>query len=123
LLQGLETLSLRGQRHSDNALALAQCVKIQSFFALARSEVYASRWLEKHPFVSWVSYLGLESHESHTLAKKLLRPNAFGGMLNFGVEGGLENARSVVDHLRLASNLANVGASRCRSAIVWDLTL
>ena len=62
--------------------------------------------------MSWVSYLGLESHESHTLAKKLLRPNAFGGMLNFGVKGGLENARSVVDHLRLASNLANVGALR-----------
>ena len=67
----------------------------------------------KHPFVSWVSYLGLESHGSHTFAKKLLRPNAFGGMLNFGIKGGLEKASSDVDHLRLASNLANVGALRC----------
>ena len=67
----------------------------------------------KHPFVSWVSYLGLESHGSYTPAKKLLRPNAFGGMLNFGIKSGLEKASSVVDRLKLASNLANVGALRC----------
>ena len=75
--------------------------------------MYASRWLEKHPLVSWVSYLGLESHGSHALAKKLLRPNAFGGMLNFRVKGGMEQAYSVLDHLRLASNLANVGTLIC----------
>lgn len=67
----------------------------------------------KHPLVSWVSYLGLESHESHSLAKKLLRPNAFGGVLSFGVKGDVAKASKVVDHLRLASNLANVGA--------WDV--
>ena len=61
--------------------------------------------------MSWVSYLGLESHRSHTLAKKLLRPNAFGGMLNFRVKGDMKQACSVIDHLRLASNLANAGTS------------
>jgi len=64
----------------------------------------------KHPFISWVSYLGLESHESHALAKKLLRPNAFGGVLSFGVKGDVTQASMVVDNLKLASNLANVGA-------------
>ncbi|KXN87695.1 O-acetylhomoserine (thiol)-lyase [Leucoagaricus sp. SymC.cos] len=93
LLQGLETLSLRGQRHSENALALAQ-------------------WLEKHPNVSWVSYLGLESHESHELARKLLRGNAFGGILSFGVNGDASTAGKVVDNLKLASHLANVGDSK-----------
>ncbi|KAF9466800.1 Cys/Met metabolism PLP-dependent enzyme-domain-containing protein [Collybia nuda] len=93
LLQGLETLSLRAQRHSENALALAQ-------------------WLEKHPQVSWVSYLGLESHESHSTAKKLLRPGAFGGVLSFGIKGDLQLASKLVDNLKLASNLANVGDAK-----------
>lgn len=93
LLQGLETLSLRGQRHSDNALALAQ-------------------WLEKHPNVAWVSYLGLKSHESHQLALKLLRGNAFGGVLSFGVKGDARKVSRVVDSLKLASHLANVGDSK-----------
>ncbi|EIN04428.1 O-acetylhomoserine ami [Punctularia strigosozonata HHB-11173 SS5] len=93
LLQGLETLSLRGQRHSDNAMELA-------------------RWLEKHPKVAWVSYLGLESHETHALAKQLLRENAFGGMLNFGVKGDATLGSRVVDNLKLASNLANVGDAK-----------
>jgi len=69
LLQGLETLLLRTQRHSDNALALAQ-------------------YLEQHEKVSWVSYLGLESHPSHQLALRTLRKDAFGGVLSFGVRGG-----------------------------------
>lgn len=90
LLQGLETLSLRAQRHSDNALALAQ-------------------WLEKHPRVAWVSYLGLTSHPSNELAKKLLRPNAYGGVLSFGVKGDATAASQLVDNLKLASHLANVG--------------
>jgi O-acetylhomoserine/O-acetylserine sulfhydrylase len=90
LLQGLETLSLRGQRHSENALALAQ-------------------WLEKHPKVAWVSYLGLKSHPSHDLAHKLLRPNVYGGVLSFGVKGDAIVASKTVDNLRLASHLANVG--------------
>ncbi|KAN0135070.1 O-acetylhomoserine ami [Lactarius tabidus] len=95
LLQGLETLSLRAQRHCDNALALA-------------------RFLEQHEQVAWVSYTGLESHASHQLARKTLRKDAFGGMLNFGVKGGEDPAvgAKVVDSLRLASNLANVGDAK-----------
>jgi len=93
LLQGLETLSLRGQRHSDNALALAQ-------------------WLDKHTKVSWVSYLGLQSHPSHHLAHTLLRPNAYGGVLSFGVKGDATAASKAVDNLKLASHLANVGDSK-----------
>lgn len=93
LLQGLETLSLRGQRHCENALALAQ-------------------WLEAHPRVAWVTYPGLASHESHDLAKRLLRANAYGGVLSFGVRGGVMEGRGVCDSLRLASNLANVGDAK-----------
>ncbi|KAJ7320778.1 Cys/Met metabolism PLP-dependent enzyme-domain-containing protein [Mycena albidolilacea] len=92
-LQGLETLSLRGQRHCDNALALA-------------------KWLEQHPQVTWVSYLGLPSHESYTLALELLKPNAFGGVLSFGVKGSAETAKTVIDSLKLASHLANVGDAK-----------
>ncbi|KAG5644815.1 Homocysteine synthase [Asterophora parasitica] len=93
LLQGLETLSLRSQRHSENALALA-------------------KYLEQHPQISWVSYLGLESHASNALAKKILRPNAFGGVLSFGLKGDAKDASKLVDSLKLASNLANVGDAK-----------
>ncbi|KAH9840644.1 O-acetylhomoserine ami [Rhodofomes roseus] len=93
LLQGLETLSLRAERHSQNALALA-------------------RFLEQHPKVAWVSYLGLQSHPSHPLAQQLLRPNVYGGMLSFGVKGDAKAGSAVVDNLRLASNLANVGDAK-----------
>ncbi|KAB5590427.1 O-acetylhomoserine (thiol)-lyase [Ceratobasidium theobromae] len=93
LLQGLETLSLRAQRHSDNSLALAQ-------------------WLEQHPAVSWVSYPGLPSHPSHESAKRLLRKNTFGGVLSFGVKGDASIGSAVVDKLKLASNLANVGDAK-----------
>jgi O-acetylhomoserine/O-acetylserine sulfhydrylase len=97
LLQGLETLSLRAQRHSDNALALA-------------------RYLEQHEKIAWVSYLGLESHPSHQLAVKTLREGTFGGVLSFGVRGGDESdaalGSKVVDSLKLASNLANVGDAK-----------
>jgi O-acetylhomoserine/O-acetylserine sulfhydrylase len=93
LLQGLETLSLRGQRHSENALALA-------------------RFLEQHPNVAWVSYLGLPSHESYMLAQKLLRPGVFGGVLSFGVKGDVKTASKTVDSLKLASQLANVGDAK-----------
>jgi len=93
LLPGIETLSLRGQRHSENALALA-------------------RFLEQHPKVEWVSYLGLPSHESHALAQKLLRPNAYGGVLSFGVKGDVKIAAKTVDSLKLASQLANVGDAK-----------
>jgi O-acetylhomoserine/O-acetylserine sulfhydrylase len=94
LLQGLETLSLRAQRHSDNALALA-------------------RYLEKHEKIAWVSYIGLESHFSHQMAVKTLRGGAFGGMLSFGVKGNDATlCNKVIDSLRLASNLANVGDAK-----------
>jgi O-acetylhomoserine/O-acetylserine sulfhydrylase len=93
LLQGLETLSLRAQRHSDNALALAL-------------------YLERHEKVAWVSYVGLEAHPSHQIALKTLRKGAFGGMLSFGVKGGGPVGCKVLDSLRLASNLANVGDAK-----------
>ncbi|PIL32566.1 hypothetical protein GSI_05269 [Ganoderma sinense ZZ0214-1] len=93
LLQGCETLSLRGQRHSDNAMALA-------------------KWLETHPKVAWVSYLGLETHPSHREALRLLRPGVFGGMLNFGIKGDAAVGSAVVDAMKLASNLANVGDAK-----------
>lgn len=92
LLQGLETLSLRVQRHVDNALAIAQ-------------------WLEKHPQVDFVQYPGLASSPYHTLAKKYLK-KGFGGVLNFGIKGPKENASKFIDSLKLVSHLANVGDAK-----------
>jgi O-acetylhomoserine (thiol)-lyase len=92
-LQGLETLSLRLERHSENALKLA-------------------RWLKEHGKVEWVSYPGLDSHPTHQLAKRYLREGQFGGMLCFGVKGGLEAGRSFINGVKLASLLANVGDSK-----------
>ncbi len=92
LLQGLETLSLRLDRHVSNALALAQ-------------------WLQQHPKVAWVNYLGLPDHPYHDRAKKYLR-HGFGGVLNFGIKGGLEAGRSLIGALKLASHLANVGDAK-----------
>lgn len=92
LLQGIETLSLRVQKHTDNALALAQ-------------------WLEKHPQVDFVQYPGLTSDKYHTLAKKYLS-NGFGGVLNFGIKGPKENASKFIDSLQLVSHLANVGDAK-----------
>jgi O-acetylhomoserine (thiol)-lyase len=92
LLQGLETLSLRVQRHVDNALVLAQ-------------------WLEQHPAVAWVLYPGLPSHPDHARAREVLR-HGFGGVLSFGVRGGHEAAVRFIDGVRLASHLANVGDVR-----------
>jgi O-acetylhomoserine/O-acetylserine sulfhydrylase len=91
-LQGLETLSLRVQRSSDNALALAQ-------------------WLEKHPQVESVNYPGLESSTYHRLAKKYLK-NGFGAVLSFTVKGTKENTTKIVDSLKLVSHLANVGDAK-----------
>lgn len=93
VLQGLETLSLRAQRHSDNAMSLAM-------------------WLSNHPKISWVLYPGLPSHQNHARAKELLRPNTFGGVLTFGVRGGAQVASKLVDNLRLASHLADVGDAK-----------
>lgn len=91
-LQGLETLSLRVQRHADNALELA-------------------KWLEDREEVSWVSYPGLESHESHETAKRLLT-NGFGGVLTFGVAGGYDDAEAFINNVQLAKHVANVGDVR-----------
>ena len=92
LLQGLETLSLRVQRHVDNALTLA-------------------KWLEAHPQVDYVLYPGLESSPYHELAKKYLS-NGFGGVLQFGIKGGSTSASAFIDQLKLASHLANVGDAK-----------
>jgi len=91
-IQGLETLSLRVQRHVDNALELA-------------------KWLEQHPLVDKVNYPGLPSSPHHALAKKYLK-NGFGAVLTFEVKGGKENASSVIDNLKLVSHLANVGDTK-----------
>lgn len=92
-IQGLETLSLRVERHSENALKLAQ-------------------WLEKHPQVEWVSYPGLPSNPSHKLAKKYLRQGLFGSILTFGIKGGAEAGKAFVNNVKLASLLANVGDAK-----------
>jgi O-acetylhomoserine/O-acetylserine sulfhydrylase len=91
-LLGLETLSLRVQRHVDNALVLAE-------------------WLESHPQVEYVQYPGLKSSPYHDLAKKYLT-NGFGGILNFGIKGGMESGKKFIDSLKLASHLANVGDAK-----------
>ncbi|KAJ7863184.1 Cys/Met metabolism PLP-dependent enzyme-domain-containing protein [Mycena leptocephala] len=93
VLQGVETLALRAQRHCENAMAVA-------------------KFLEAHPKVISVTYLGLPSHPSHQLALKTMRPNAFGGMLTFRVEGGFEKVKKIIDNLKLASHLANLGDAK-----------
>jgi len=92
-LQGLETLSLRVDRHCENALKLAQ-------------------WLKLQPLVRWVSYPGLSDHPYHANAKKYLRPGAYGGIVVFGIKGGVEAGRKFIDNLQLASLLANVGDAK-----------
>lgn len=102
LLLGIETLSLRAQRHAENALALA-------------------RYLERSPNVGWVSYPGLDGHPHHRLALRYLR-RGFGGVLSFGVEGGAEAGCRVVDGFRLISNLANVGDAKTLAIHPWTTT-
>ena len=92
LLQGVETLPLRMERHCENALAVA-------------------RWLEAHPRVAWVSYAGLDSSPYRALAEKYL-PRGAGAVLTFGVEGGYEAGVAVVDRVELFSHLANIGDTR-----------
>lgn len=91
-LIGLETLHLRLERHSENALKVAQ-------------------YLEAHPKVSWVNYPGLESNAYHNLAEKYL-PNGQGAILTFGVDGSVEDIAKFVESLNLFSHLANVGDSK-----------
>ncbi|KAJ7260097.1 Cys/Met metabolism PLP-dependent enzyme-domain-containing protein [Mycena rebaudengoi] len=92
-IQGIETLSLRAQRHCDNALAVA-------------------KYLETNAHFIDVTYLGLPSHPSHKLALKTLRPNAFGGIITLRMEGGITNAVRFVESLRLVSHMANVGDAK-----------
>ncbi|KAJ5665343.1 Pyridoxal phosphate-dependent transferase major region subdomain 2 [Penicillium maclennaniae] len=102
LILGLETLSLRCERHATNALALA-------------------KWLQKNEHVSWVSYLGLEDHPSHQTAKKYL-PRGYGGVLSVGIKGGAAAGSQVVDGFKLISNLANVGDSKTLAIHPWSTT-
>ncbi|NHA02914.1 O-acetylhomoserine aminocarboxypropyltransferase/cysteine synthase [Mucilaginibacter sp. HC2] len=91
-IQGLETLSLRVQRHVDNALELA-------------------KWLEQHPQVAKVSYPGLQSSPYHALAKKYLK-NGFGAVLSFEIKGDKQQASHFIDSLQLVSHLANLGDAK-----------
>ena len=92
-LQGVETLSLRVERHCENALKFAQ-------------------WLKEHPKVSWVTYPGLSSHPDHDRARKYFRNGLFGGIVCFGIKGGVEAGRNLINRVKLASLLANVGDSK-----------
>lgn len=92
-LQGLETLSLRIERHCSNALTLAN-------------------WLNNHPKVEWVWYPGLKEHIWYDNAKKYLRPGLFGSMLSFGIKGGINAGRKFINNVKLASLLANVGDAK-----------
>ena len=94
ILQGLETLPLRLERHGQNALALAT-------------------WLEAHPKVAWVNYPGLAGAEGHAHARRYFRPGAgFGGLLTFGVKGGLDAGKALIDGVELFSRLANIGDAK-----------
>jgi O-acetylhomoserine (thiol)-lyase len=92
LIQGLETLPLRIERHSQNALAVA-------------------RWLEDRPEVEWVSYPGLPSHPSYEVATRTLQ-GGFGGLVTFGIKGGAEAGQRLIDSVKLFSLLANVGDAK-----------
>jgi len=92
LLQGLETLPLRQRAHSENAMAVA-------------------RFLANDPRVAWVNYPGLPSHPSHAPAAKYFK-RGFGGLVGFGIRGGLESGKKFIDALQLFSHLANIGDSK-----------
>jgi O-acetylhomoserine (thiol)-lyase len=91
-LQGLETLPLRVKRHSENALAVAQ-------------------FLKEHSLVEWVNYPGLKEHPSHRLAKKYLKGD-YGGIVGFGIKGGLEAGKRFIESVKLLSHLANIGDAK-----------
>lgn len=91
-LQGLESLEIRVKQHSENALKIA-------------------KFLESHPKVKWVNYPGLESHPSYKNNKKYLKEH-FAGLLGFGVDGGEDAGRKVIENLELFSHLANIGDAK-----------
>jgi O-acetylhomoserine (thiol)-lyase len=92
ILQGVETLSLRVQRHCDNAQKVAE-------------------FLEAHPAVNWVNYPGLVSHPTHALARKYMQ-HGYGAILGFGIEGGLEAGIKFINSVTLLSHLANLGDAK-----------
>ena len=91
-LQGLETLPVRMERHSQNALRIAE-------------------FLGGHPAVNWVSYPGLKSHPQHEVAAKY-HTHGYGAILGFGIKGGLEAGKQLIRHVELFSHLANVGDAK-----------
>ena len=91
-LQGLETLPLRQRQHSANALEIAT-------------------WLKSHPLVKWVTYPGLPQDPSYAVASKYLK-RGFGGIVGFGIKGGLEAGRKFIDSVKLLSHLANIGDAK-----------
>ena len=92
LIQGIETLSLRMKQHSENALEVA-------------------KFLEDNPSVDWVSYPGLLNDSSHTIASKYLK-GGYGGLVAFGIKGGLEEGKKFIENLELLSHVANIGDAR-----------
>ena len=92
-LQGLETLPLRMERHSQNAQKVAE-------------------FLEGHPSVEWVQYPGLKSHPQHDIAVKYFSHGHFGAIIGFGIKGGLEAGKQLIRHIELFSHLANVGDAK-----------
>ena len=92
-LQGLETLPLRMERHSQNALAVAE-------------------FLQNHERVNWVNYPGLPDHPSYEVARQYHRDGLYGAILGFGIDGGLEEGKRFIDRLELHSLLANVGDAK-----------
>lgn len=91
-LQGLETLPLRQRKHSINALKVAT-------------------FLQEHPLVNWVNYPGLDSHPSHKLAAKYLK-GYYGGLVGFGIKGGLKAGKKFIESVKLLSHLANIGDAK-----------
>src|SRR5215467_14948964 len=91
-IQGIETLSYRMEAHSRNALAVAQ-------------------WLEKQPAITWVKYPGLSSSPYNALSKKYL-PKGQGSIVTFGIRGGLEAGRKLIDNVKIFSHLANLGDAK-----------
>jgi O-acetylhomoserine (thiol)-lyase len=92
LLQGLETLPLRQRKHSENALKVAQHLK-------------------QHPLVSWVIYPGLTDNPNHKIAEKYLK-GSYGGLVGFGIQGGLESGKKFIESVKLLSHLANIGDAK-----------
>jgi len=91
-LQGLETLTLRQERHSENALKVA-------------------KFLKGHPLVNWVNYPGLDGHPNYPIAKKYLN-GRYGALIGFGIKGGLEAGKKFINSVKLLSHLANIGDAK-----------